>query len=286
MRKHFLVTVSEDIKALHGVRFAASFIRNPDEIDFTLFYVAPGTPADSKDHLDRKTYSKLTDSIRERGQNALDEARKLLVQRGFSSSCIHDKQVSKQLGTAREIVREARKGLYDAVVLGKRAYTLFDQVIPNSTSKDLLNQGIDFPVWISRRYEDGLKGVLLCVDDTEPSLRMADHVGFILGTEQEHPVTILHVEDQESSEGKAIVEKAAEKLRENGVDSHRIHIRTARGQKVVSFILEEARQGAYAAIAVGRGGNKEAGFFSKWLMGSCSMRLLEDLDRAALWVTK
>ncbi len=41
MEKHLLVTVSDDLRILHGVRFVGSFFRHKADVKVTLFYVAP-----------------------------------------------------------------------------------------------------------------------------------------------------------------------------------------------------------------------------------------------------
>ena len=62
----------------------------------------------------------------------------------------------------------------------------------------------------------------------------------------------------------------------------RIQSKVLKGSNPAQAILEEAHQGRYAAVAVGRTGASAAGLFS---MGSVSRALLSRLDKAALWVS-
>ena len=53
--------------------------------------------------------------------------------------------------------------------------------------------------------------------------------------------------------------------------------------EVRKAILDEAEQGRYAAVAVGRTGAGQ-GLLEKIFMGSVSDTLFRELERAALWV--
>ncbi|NTW35137.1 MAG: hypothetical protein HGB17_03235 [Syntrophobacteraceae bacterium] len=50
--------------------------------------------------------------------------------------------------------------------------------------------------------------------------------------------------------------------------------------------MDELNKGRYAVVAVGRGGSESRGILDKWLMGSVSIKLMESLEKAVLWVSK
>ncbi len=288
MKRHLLVTVSEDVSALYGVRFTASFIQSKDLMDITLLYVAQGPegwksaacpiPADSE--------AGLSETECARGQVALDTARTLLINKGFKEDSVRTKLLNKRLGTVRDISREAKAGLYDAVVLGRRGYNLFENTLGTSVSREMMEHRIHTPIWICRMPEENRKGVLVCVDASEPSMRIADHVGFMLKDEPQHPVTLMHVSTGKKEEAEAVVVKAEEHLKANGIEDRRIRRLVVPGLRVVNAILDELESGRYAVVAVGRGGAESRGILNKWLMGSVSMKLLETLEKAVLWVSK
>jgi len=288
MERHLLLTISDDLNLLCGVRFAASFFRNTRQTKLTLLYVAPShqsvSPhADAVQHeMDRKQ-SKI---YREKGQMALNASQKYLTERGFPSENIATRLISRRFGTVEDILFEGRGGHFDAVILGRRGYTLFEKAFANSVTREIINRDIDFPVWVCRHPEGGRRNVLLCVDETEPSLRIADHVGFILEAEPEHSVTLFHVDLGEGKDAETILQYAHQKLIDNKVPEQRIHSRIVKASKVVKPIVEEVERGGYAAVAVGRGGTQIKGLFDKLLTGSRSMELMEILDKAALWVSK
>jgi nucleotide-binding universal stress UspA family protein len=288
MNRHLLLTVGDDLNSLYGVRFAGSFFKNKADTHLTLFYVAPRFEAmDARETgaqhpMDRR----MAELYREKGQAALDVSLRLLCDHGFVRDNLSTKLIFKRHGTVKDIIEEGRAGMYDAVVLGRRGYTLFEGSLANSVSREMLDRDIDFPLWICRHPEMGRRNVLLCVDETEPSLRIADHVGFVLKHEDDHGITLFHVDSGEARNVDTILEQARGHLTANGIPPERIKTVVKRHNKVVKAILEEVESGAYAAVAVGRGGAQPKGMFKKWLIGSRSTNLLEILDKAALWVSK
>lgn len=288
MKLHFLVTISDDVSALYGVRFAASFLKNKRDVNLTLLYVAahPDNLEQSAPLHPFPVEAKLSGPQAEKGKAALESARKLLQSRGFEEAAITTKLVNKKFSTVKDIAREARSGHYDAAVLGRRGYALFEKTFSTSVSREMMEHRIDFPIWVCRLPEEGRKNVLLCVDDSEPCLRVADHVGFILQNETAHSVTLLHVDSGECKHLPEMMNRTKEELLKNHVSEERIKELVVHHQRIVPAILEEVDRGGYAAVAVGRGGGHRKGLIERWLIGSISMKMLEVLEKAALWVSK
>jgi nucleotide-binding universal stress UspA family protein len=285
MERHYLLTISEDVNALYGVRFAASFFKNKKKACFTVCYVATKSVIPGRTAAAPKQSASSAEALDSKGEAALSAGRKILLDSGFNNDQITTKLISKRQSTVKDIVQEARAGLYDAVILGRRGYALFEQTFSTSVSREILDQEIDFPVWICKRPETGRENVLLCVDETEPSMRIADHVGFVL-QEEEHKVTLLYVETGDGAKADSVIGEARERLMANQVAEDRIRTLVVRSSNVSKALLDEAEKGRFAAVAVGRGGARPKGMFKKWITGSKSTKLLEELDKAVLWVSK
>ncbi len=286
MEKHLLITVGEDRDALYGVRFFAGFFREKAQTRATILTIAPqsDSPGRNEGHGRERVDP---EAGRRKGKEALEASRRLLIDRGFPEGNITTKMAPRVFGTVKDIALEGVRGLYDAVVLGRRGYVVFEKMLATSVSREIMDRSdIGFPLWICRRPEEGRKNVLLCVADGEPSMHIADHAGFILEREEQHTVTLFHVDDGTGADKEAILEKARQKLIDNGVSGERIKRKIVSTSKVVAAILEESRRGEYAAVAVGRGGSSAKGVFHKWVIGSRSMKLLESIEKAALWVSK
>ncbi|MDY0041416.1 MAG: hypothetical protein RBS57_13985 [Desulforhabdus sp.] len=284
MQKHLLITISDDVRILHGVRFVGSFFANKSKLDITLLYVAPYAATSGGDRAQRDLHRKNKEIYRRKGEASLGVAKNILLERGFSAENISSKLMFKQFGTVKDIIREAHAQSYDAVVLGKRGYAVFENIMKDSVSKAIMERDIGFPIWICRRPEEDRKNVLLCVDGSEPSLRMADHVGFMLQSEIEHQVTVFHADTGEKNV-EAILDAAKQKLLANGIEQERINLQVVASTGVVKTIAAEVERKAFAVVAVGRVGVKKGGL-KQWLVGSRSMKLLEDLENAVLWVSK
>jgi hypothetical protein len=155
-----------------------------------------------------------------------------------------------------------------------------------SVSKGLLEKKADFPLWICRRPEQERKDVLLCLDGSDAAFRMADHVGFVLGQERRHSVTLLAVKKpgaalKEATE--SILSRGREHLMNNSFPGEMIKTRVVEAGNVAKAILREAEQGRFAAVALGRRG-RDQGIFKNIFMGSVSTFLFQELEKTALWV--
>lgn len=286
MQKHILVTISDDISYLHGARFVSSFLKNKSAVKVTLFYVAPradiaGQGQPFREDLDKKA----AEAVRKKGEEALAASERLLCDRGFPPENITSKFTFRQFGTVKDIIREGNAGQYDAVVLGRRGYTLFESILSSSISREILERDIGFPIWVCRLPEENRRNVLLCTDGSQSSIRMADHVGFMLKDEEEQDVTVFYADTGEEGDKDVILDEACRKLKENGIPEGRIGTRVVRSTRVVKAIVDEAQRRAYAVVAVGRVGLKKSPL-KEWFVGSRTMKLLDELEKAALWVSR
>jgi hypothetical protein len=288
MQKKLLITVSDEISHLYGVRFVGSFFRNKSAVSATLFYVAPraniaGTDQPRPVELDRKA----TETGRDKAQSALDTARQMLYERGFSARNVNTKFIFRQFGTVKDIIGEAKSAEYDAVVLGRRGYILFESSIATSVTRQMLDRDIDFPIWVCRRPEENRRNVLLCVDGSDASLRMIDHVGFMLKDQSEHRITLFHVDIGKGESKEIIMSEARKRFLDNWLSDGRIQclVSTSAITGVAKTILEEAETKGYAVVGVGRVGMKR-GRLEEWLVGSRTMKLLESIEKSALWVSR
>ncbi len=199
MRRHFLVTISTDLKALHGLKFLGRFISDPTEIDVTLFLSAPrptkydhGLPSfEEKNELELLTHKRQAQGI-----NTLEQAKRFLVTYyGFDPRHIDLKFKFRERPVNIDIILEGEHGLYDAIILGRRGLSRVQEIIEDSVSSRIFAASHTIPIWICRPTPLDFNDILLCVDGSDPSLRITDHVGFILEAEPGHKVHVFHVWD-------------------------------------------------------------------------------------------
>lgn len=287
MRRHVLVTVSDDPHAMQGVRFVCGFLLERD-VELTLFYTAPRPAevwAEERDHWRLEEYDTRAAANRERGRRALDAAMDMLLEAGFDEALVQAKLTMRGVTTGADILRECEQGRYDAVALGRSGAAGLESLMHESVTRDILDRGFVAPLWVCRSWAPGRDGVLLCLDGSGASLRMADHVGFMLEAQPAHRVTLFAVSGRGplgAGDPAPVFARAREILAENGVGPDRVDEATATGG-AAGAILAEAARGAYAVVATGRTGQGR-GLLRRVFMGSVSTALLRDLDGAALWV--
>lgn len=277
MEKHLLLTIGDDSSGLFAVRFAGSFLATVPDVKLTVLYVTPKPPEvyfDDKNVVDLKeSAEKLLKSYTGKADEVLGHAREKLLEYGFPAGNLFTKVQGTLFGTPQDIIQEATKGLYDAVVLGRRGLSRFEEILFKSVSRGVLFEKIDFPLWLCKRPLVGWKDVLLAVDDSEPSMRAIDHVGFILSGVSDRKVTLFH--SGEAGRAGRVFETARTMLREAGVPQEIVVEKTASGD-YAKAILKEVDEGSYAAVAVGK---NPAG-----ASGSTAEKLYEKLEKTSLWV--
>jgi len=288
VEKHLLVTVSEQEKMLYGVHFVANFFGWEIKPRITLFYTAPRPPAlwDEERTVESEARSEeYGKQMKAKGRKALASAKRQLLRFGFEESLVETKLQTRKFSKAVDILQEGAKGHYDAVILGRRGLSRFEEAFDESVSRAVLDKSGDLPLWICRRPETGRKNVLVCVDGSESANRAADHAGFILGGESPHSVT-LFMAGSDKNETETVFSKCRELLAANGVPPEKVETRTIDSGGVAKSILKEAGEGRFAAVAVGRSGGADKGIFGKMFTGSVSTPLFKALEGAALWICR
>ncbi|MDD4951937.1 MAG: universal stress protein [Desulfovibrionaceae bacterium] len=290
MERHFLVTVSEDQSYLCGVRFVGNFFSPDSDLRFTLFYTAP-RPAEvwgeERNFETLELFEVQKRHNRERGQRALEKAKDILCGFGFSRDRVETRVVLRTHSKFMDIIQEGARGMYDAMVLGRRALVWLEKAYSGSVSESLYQSDMPCPLWLCRSPELKGRDVLVCVDGTRSSERMVDHVGFVLAAEPGHKVALMWVDPPggvQGAEPAVALLRARETLMVNGLSGDRIDTMLAEAVDPVRAVLGEAEKGRYAAVAVGRSDPVE-GARPSLFYSSLSAGLFKRLERAALWIS-
>ena len=286
MEKHLLVTVSEQQKRLYADRFVAHFFSNRENLKITLFYTAPRPPTVWEGERTLEGDAQREAQLKEnelKGRKALEGAKRLLLQRGFSEEKINTKLQVRKFSKVMDIIQEGEEGLYDAVVLGQRGLTWLEQAFDESVTKELLRKKVGFPIWVCRKPDLERKNVLVCVDGSEASIRVADHVGFVLADQEDQAVTLMTVDrngEWNATDIASHFDACAKHIASNGFSEDRIRTKVVKAGNIGKAILKEAEAGRFGVVATGRTG-KGKGLF----MGSVSTALFKELEKAALWIS-
>jgi nucleotide-binding universal stress UspA family protein len=276
MRKNLLLTVTGDFKAMWAVRFVAEFFKYPESLNCSLLHIAamhrPGADGAA--------------TIHKRGEETLKKTVAFLAKRGIPKANITPILKFEEFGVAADIVNEGVLGGFDAVVLGRRGLTRFEELFEKSTVSKLMDERLRIPIWTCRKPARYTRNMLLCVDGSEQSIRAAEHAARMVADEPKHLISILHVYDLENEkpfDSDSIINRTRAVLQGAGVPNERIRESVERGSSPASVILDKANKHKYAAVAMGRTGADKAPLLDIFI-GSTSTRVVRSLTGAAAWL--
>jgi len=281
MEKHLLVAIGDDYTSSLSLRYVYGFFSRRDAVKLTLFYVSPKT-------VPHAPHVREAEPPRCHPGEALplmEKAKSWLLDMGFPKDNVFTKTCRGDQGIVKDIIKECEAGLYDAAVLGRRGLSWFDEMFADSVSHKILWESVSFPIWVCRNPDSNRKDVLVCLDGSPQCLRVADHVGFILSGEPAHDITLLNIRGNGDPDPGPLFDEARRIFTENGIDPARIRKKAIVSADPAQAILKLARSENYAAVAIGRTGDKPQAIMEH-IVGTTSLKLLRKLEGAALWLCK
>lgn len=290
MKKHFLATVSNDYDQLTGLEFVCSFFKKLSEHQITLLHICRLDAGDTNgallemwEHPDERVSGKPTIGARK----ALEKATEMLSQSKMSVDSMMTKVFAERYGKIKDILNESSSGLYDAIILGKRAsYTMqwFFERSADETAKAIIqDSSLNTPLWICPQPESGRKNVLVCVDGSEESFRAVDHVGYILSLQDQHNITLFMVDNGSGLNQDKIYQKSIKILGDHAIADERIRTETTWGLNIAGTITSYAEKNNFAAIAAGLHGVNQGLMKRMNLAGGTASSLIERAEKVALW---
>jgi len=291
MKKHFLVTISNDAEILYGVRFICSFFGNVADHQVTLLHICrrdAGGMSATVSQMWQGPSEGIKGQLTVQAKKAIDRAKDILRRHTMAIDQVITKTCAERYGKVKDILTEGGKGGYDAIVLGRRAsYTLqwmFERAADETAQAIIRDSGCNTPLWICPEPLADRKNVLLCLDGSENSYRAADHVGYILADQPQQRITLFHVQNvKDYNDPAGIFARAEEILDSYGIGSDRIRRESSWGMTVAGAIESEAERGGYAAVAVGLHGERQGLAKSTRLSGGITAKLIGKVEKASLW---
>lgn len=148
---NLLVPLAKHSKAKAGLEFISHFFTNKEAIRLTLLHIPPSQAAVWAEETSYESIDLLeTQAITadKKGRVVVEHAKRQLQAAGFPGENIESKIDPPQMSKARDILREARNGMYDAVVLGRRVQEGLADVMDQSVCREFLeglSDSISFP---------------------------------------------------------------------------------------------------------------------------------------------
>lgn len=290
MEKHFLVTVSDDYEHLTGVEFICSFFKKLSEHQLTLLHICRLDATDMNKALTEMWEApedKVTGRLTVGARKALQKATELLGKSNMSIDQMITKTCAERFGKIRDILNEGSAGLYDALILGKRASYALQWMVERSADETaqaiLKDSALRTPLWICPAPEAGRKNVLVCVDGSAESLRAVDHTGYILSRQNQHKITLLHVENGAGLDVQTIFQQSKQILANHAIADERIKQESTWGINIAATIRSYADKGGFAVIALGLHGVQEGLLKSINLAGGTTSNLIHSAEKITIW---
>lgn len=290
MEKSLLATISNDADHLFGVRFICSFFKDLSEYQVTLLHICRldnNASKTSASTIWQDPGRSIKGQFPAGAKVAINKARELLRSNRVPVDQVITKTIAECYGKVKDILTESSKGFYDAIVLGRRASYTFQWMFERSADETFQSMIKDSscvsPLWICSDIEPKRKNVLLCIDGSESCYRAVDHVGYILSTQQQHSITLFHVENTVGTECVEFFFRAEKILKQHSIAAKQIRSKVTWGASVSGTIESEAKSGGYAVIAIGMGGQKRSDVSKLWLTGKTAAKLISKTQNLSLW---
>jgi nucleotide-binding universal stress UspA family protein len=227
----------------------------------------------------------------------LEGARQILFRSGLPEGSIVINIQARKQGIARDILEESRFG-YDVVAMGRRGLgAIEDFTLGSVANKVLMHMRGPAVCLVGDKPKE--EKILVGLDKSWGAMRAANFVGKMLNKGQPY-ITLAHVvrfpeeeegfsgeffqklQDEAQEEIKPHFEKVIQSLTVMGVNPLKIRTKVISG--VVSrftALLNEARNGRYGTIVIGRKGVSEVEEFELGRVGSKLVQAARDM---AVWV--
>ena len=229
-----------------------------------------------------------------------EKARQVLVDSGFSEDQVEIKIQKRQVGVARDILKEAEEGGYTAVVLRRRGKGALEGIVVGSIANKLFAKLTFCPLMIAGQKPVNDK-LLLAIDGSPSSMMAVDFViDHLKGHDYgiglihvirgfgsivpENPDFVMPAENVELalSEMKVIFADIKKKLVSAGFDARRIDEKIVTGvYSRAGAIVREAEEGGYGTIVVGRRGLSR---IREFFMGRVSTKVIHSGRQYTVWV--
>jgi nucleotide-binding universal stress UspA family protein len=202
-----------------------------------------------------------------------------------------------------DIINEARQGLFDALVIGRRGITKLEELVMGSISEVILKKCHDVPIWIIDGKVDSHK-FLVPIDGSFCSMMAVDHLAHILQDNKHCNITLFHSSamlssacsilprdfyeqwgrdwcEEHLSRPDSLFHAPKQLLIEGGIPADNINwLHSSKGIEASRQILRQALIDDYGTIVIGRRGKD----IKKGIFKGVSDRVVLMGDQVAIWI--
>ena len=222
---------------------------------------------------------------------------------GISREKITSEVKLAKFSVSNDIITEARTGLFDALVIGRRGITKLEELVMGSISEEILKKCHDLPIWIIDGHVDSHK-FLVPIDGSFCSMMAVDHLAYILQDSSHSQITLFHSSamlssacriiphhfydqwgrewcEEHMSRPDSLFHAPKQLLIEKGIPADKIQwLHTSKGIEASRQILRQALIDDYGTIVIGRRGKD----VKKGIFRGVSDRVVLMGERVAIWI--
>ncbi len=311
MERSVLVAVDNTPYSTKVLHYLCSLFAGQPELTLHLLtVVACSSSAAGHDWLDQQelqsTIHRPTQERLQASKRHLEAAREKLVSGGINAEQVTIDVRLSGAGIAAEILSEAHRGMYDALVTGKKDLGLVEKMVIGSISGSILRKNRIIPIWLVSGDVASCR-FLVPVDCSPHTLDAVDHLAFMLRDNPRAEITLFHsaslLAAEEIAPREFFLEKWGEEwcdrhlqgdatghfhflateqiLREAGFPMERVHrLDTSRGIEPAQQIVQLVRREDYGTIVMGRRGQE----VDKGIFQGVSDRVLANVKDKAIWI--
>ncbi len=308
MKRKILVAIDGSTFSSNALNYLSNLFADMEEITVHLLWVVANSSAmTGMEWLDeRDKMTMISPQVRIKlsaAKRFMQEAVLQLGRHGIAPKQISTEVKLSKMGVAADILSEAQKGLYDALLIGRRGISKIEEVFMGSSlSVSMTEKCYNIPLWIV----DGKvhsKKFLLPVDSSFNSLKAADHLGFILQGNSHAQVSLLYFSaivggntapepgnlsemwgqewcDHHLNQPNAIFHAPEQILLDRGMNKAQIH---RLDQEIClqphSCIVRHGNKNDYGTIVIGRRAKRQRGIFK-----GVSESVLNMAKHTAIWM--
>jgi nucleotide-binding universal stress UspA family protein len=312
MRKFLLTTDGSD-RSLRSAAYLAGLYRDTADLEVIIFHVFPAIPPiyteEIHDPAVRKKFEAWKIRKEEEARGYLAKAVRVLKEGGVPEGHMKTRFSAQVVGVARDIIREADGGRYDAVLMGKKGMGWLEEHFLGTISNKLLELAEGRPLWVVEGKDLNPKKVMIALDADEAALEVARFAGKMLQGLKGVEILLFHfcgpyceipgAQDSDDSRevreyfvtrerGKIsqIFAQAKKILSDSGLGDPPIQTRfeadtSLTEKKASKQILAAAAQGKFRTLILGRKGITRAREFR---LGSVCLRTVVEAENCAVWV--
>jgi nucleotide-binding universal stress UspA family protein len=196
MEKKLLIAIDGSIYSSNTLHYLEQLFAGLDDIRLHLLTVISCNPSEAASQwLDESDLlSTLSNEEQKRyaaAKKFLHKAVARLERNGFTPEQLTSEVKISTTTPAAEVLNVARKGMFDALVLGRRGVSKLEELIMGSVSNTMFEKCRDVPIWVVDGQVDSRK-FLVPVDGSHFILNAVDHLCFMLKDNPYAEITLFH----------------------------------------------------------------------------------------------